>query len=72
MRPENCNTFILYSFGEDGIDDGGFRGYTSREEEKRKDDFLFWPRNEDELKQMLGIEEPEEPEIDGEMMEMMF
>jgi hypothetical protein len=33
---------------------------------------LIWPQNENARKQMLGIEEPEEPEIDGEMMEMVF
>jgi hypothetical protein len=72
LRPENCDSFILYSFGEDGIDDKGFRGYAPRGPEKKKDDYLMWPRKENELKRMLGVEEPEEPEVDGEMMEMMF
>ncbi|MHC4386867.1 MAG: hypothetical protein ACYSUG_07740 [Planctomycetota bacterium] len=72
MLPENCDTFILYSFGEDGVDDRGLRRYTWQGAEKREDDYLFWPQNEDELKQMLGIEEPEEPEIDSETMEMFF
>ena len=73
MRPKGCDSFILYSFGEDGIDDGGFRGYAYGESDKEKDDFLFWPQNEDELKQMLGVEEPEEPaEEDTAMEGMMF
>ncbi|MHC4950384.1 MAG: hypothetical protein ACYTEU_05275 [Planctomycetota bacterium] len=80
-RPENCDTFILYSCGEDGIDDGGFKSYSWGESEKRKDDILIWPRNEDELKKMLGIEEPKEekdedvPEgmmMDGMMMQEMM
>lgn len=73
--------FFLYHTGPNKFDDKGkhepnryhLDPKTSRWiKVPTADDVLIWPKNEDELKQMLGIEEPQEPKIDSEIMEIMF
>lgn len=41
-------SFVLYSVGENGIDEKGRQGFHYKTRE-RKDDFLYWPNSQREL-----------------------
>ena len=73
------NDFLLYHIGQNGIDEKGQRASkrccpgpeeSQCDKNQTADDILIWPRNEDQRKQMLGIEEPEK--MEKEMMPMMM
>lgn len=58
-RPAKFDSFILYGFGEDGIDDKGIhhRSWSDFHKGKRGDDDLFWPAKMETLFKIRGIEE---------------